>query len=92
MRVPGRSGRQTLVRSFPLLFSHGRRRDDKHLHYQASPVDDPQGPPQSSARVVRGGSWNDYPRYCRAAYRRGIAPSHRFNVLGFRVAAVPLGR
>ena len=39
-----------------------------------------------SARVLRGGSWNNNARYCRAAYRHWDAPADRNNNNGFRVA------
>jgi len=37
-------------------------------------------------RVVRGGPWNDDPRYVRSASRRNVAVGDRFNLVGFRVA------
>jgi formylglycine-generating enzyme required for sulfatase activity len=37
-------------------------------------------------RVLRGGSWNDRPRYLRAAYRVKNYASGRYNFEGFRVA------
>ena len=37
-------------------------------------------------RVVRGGPWNDDPRYVRSASRRNVSVGDRFNLLGFRVA------
>jgi formylglycine-generating enzyme required for sulfatase activity len=37
-------------------------------------------------RVVRGGSWDLYPRYLRAAFRIGFAGVDRSNSIGFRVA------
>jgi formylglycine-generating enzyme required for sulfatase activity len=36
-------------------------------------------------RVLRGGSWNDYPWYLRSAHRSRFEPGFRFN-FGFRVA------
>jgi len=36
-------------------------------------------------RVLRGGSWNNLPQYCRAASRGWDAPSNRYNNFGFRV-------
>jgi formylglycine-generating enzyme required for sulfatase activity len=36
-------------------------------------------------RVLRGGSWGDYPRDCRAAYRLRLAPANRSYIIGFRV-------
>ncbi len=38
-------------------------------------------------RVLRGGSWNDYLRDCRSAYRAGPDPRSRTSIYGFRVAA-----
>ena len=37
-------------------------------------------------RVLRGGSWNYYPRFLRAAFRLWYTSGDRFNSLGFRVA------
>jgi formylglycine-generating enzyme required for sulfatase activity len=39
----------------------------------------------ADARVLRGGSWFDYPRSCRAACRRGGGPAYRNGGLGCRV-------
>ena len=43
-----------------------------------------------SYRVFRGGSWNDYARFCRSSDRNYHDPSYRLNFLGFRVALVPV--
>jgi formylglycine-generating enzyme required for sulfatase activity len=43
-----------------------------------------------SARVFRGGSWSGYGTMCQAAYRFGLAPSYRYDGLGFRLARVPV--
>jgi formylglycine-generating enzyme required for sulfatase activity len=40
-------------------------------------------------RVIRGGSWVELGRSCRAALRVGRAPSDRDVVVGFRVARAP---
>lgn len=58
---------------------------DPH-YYAASPTLDPPGPPHGNARVLRGGSWLDYPAYCRSAYRGALNPADRWHVTGFRVA------
>ncbi len=46
---------------------------------------DPAGPPAGEGRVLRGGSWNDYPRHCRSAYRLWSAPDYRSIDNGIRV-------
>ena len=40
----------------------------------------------SGSRVVRGGSWSSYPRYCRSAYRYRYYPDSQDTNYGFRVA------
>jgi formylglycine-generating enzyme required for sulfatase activity len=42
---------------------------DWYGSYPAGSVTDPQGPTSGSSRVIRGGSWYGYGRYCRSAYR-----------------------
>jgi formylglycine-generating enzyme required for sulfatase activity len=39
-----------------------------------------------SSRVFRGGSWDNYPRYCRVANRLNSAPDYRSDYVGFRLA------
>lgn len=51
-----------------------------------SPLVDPVGPMQGDAHVLRGGSWDDYARRCRSAYRHGYRPGDREECNGFRVA------
>ncbi len=58
-------------------------------YYGKSPKTDPEGPSEGSARVIRGGSWYDYGRYCRSAVRYGYGPTLRIYYLGFRLALVP---
>jgi sulfatase modifying factor 1 len=53
--------------------------------YKDSPEKDPQGPGSGSSRVLRGGSWDDYSRGTRSAYRSwGDADDRRYNS-GFRL-------
>lgn len=40
--------------------------------------------PGSEARVVRGGSWDDYPENVRASFRDRLVPVGRLNYEGFR--------
>ncbi len=37
-------------------------------------------------RVIRGGSWFNFPRFCRVSLRRKLSPSFTFNFQGFRIA------
>jgi formylglycine-generating enzyme required for sulfatase activity len=49
---------------------------------------DPVGKGERSVNrsfVLRGGSWNFDPRYCRAAFRRRDAPGDRYGSFGLRV-------
>ena len=55
-------------------------------YYKNSPATNPQGPTSGSFRVFRGGSWSDYPQYCRVAFRSGYSPDYRYNSIGFRLA------
>jgi formylglycine-generating enzyme required for sulfatase activity len=62
--------------------------DAWHGNYSGAPTDGSawlQGGDESP-RVVRGGSWAEYPQGLRAAKRLGIASDLRFNFLGFRLA------
>lgn len=51
-----------------------------------SPAVDPKGPPKGTQRVLRGGSWVDYPWDVRASGRLGVEPEVRYNYIGFRCA------
>jgi formylglycine-generating enzyme required for sulfatase activity len=50
------------------------------------PSTNPQGPDIGSVRVIRGGSWVDYPANVRVAYRGVSTPVNRYYILGFRLA------
>ncbi|MEI6758195.1 MAG: formylglycine-generating enzyme family protein [Chlorobium sp.] len=52
-------------------------------------VENPAGPETGSRRVLRGGSWYNFARRCRSAYRNRDTPAYRFNYSGFRLAFVP---
>lgn len=52
-------------------------------------VKNPNGPASGSYGVVRGGSWGNLARSCRAAYRLSILPGGRGNGIGFRLVFVP---
>jgi formylglycine-generating enzyme required for sulfatase activity len=54
--------------------------------YPAGPALNPSGPSSGNARVFRGGSWQEFPRNCRAATRMADDPGLRLYNLGFRPA------
>ncbi|CAM2011398.1 formylglycine-generating enzyme family protein [Acanthopleuribacter pedis] len=54
--------------------------------YDPSDLVDPGGPLQGSMHVVRGGSFNDYARNCRSAYRYAFGPGFSWQRRGFRAA------
>jgi formylglycine-generating enzyme required for sulfatase activity len=53
------------------------------------PVIDPIGGDTGSNRVIRGGSWDNFARYCRSANRASPAPSDTYYHFGFRTAIQP---
>jgi formylglycine-generating enzyme len=55
-------------------------------YYSRSPPRDPGGPERGSSRVLRGGSWMLFARYCRTSYRFRNSPNFRSSLIGFRVA------
>ncbi len=54
-------------------------------YYSKSPRQDPKGANSATYPVLRGGSWLDYPGYCRSAYRFGYTPPNTTNGLGVRL-------
>ncbi|MEZ5044171.1 MAG: SUMF1/EgtB/PvdO family nonheme iron enzyme [Saprospiraceae bacterium] len=62
--------------------------DDWHSDYKGAPTDGSAwiDSPRSASRVIRGGSWNDYPARVRCANRVNNRPGDRNGVLGFRLS------
>jgi formylglycine-generating enzyme required for sulfatase activity len=54
-------------------------------YYARSPLDDPRGPADANVKVRRGGGWNTFPLFARAAYRNWNTRGTRCLNLGFRV-------
>ena len=85
--------RTTPVGSFPanafgLYDMHGNLWQccqDWYAEYPQKDVVDPQGPQKGEDRVLRGGSWADYPTFSRSAYRSGIDADERARYFGLRV-------
>jgi len=53
--------------------------------YPQGVVTDPVGPASGKSRVLRGGSWSNSARDCRAANRDWLDPDDRFDSIGFRL-------
>ena len=61
-------------------------------YYKKSPADDPPGGPQMSdwsARILRGGSWEDPPWVCRSAARHRDYPGYGDDFYGLRLVLEP---
>ena len=61
--------------------------DHWHDNYDGAPTDGTAWPSsdESARRLLRGGSWNSFPRNCRCAFRNYLPPEFRLNYIGFRV-------
>ncbi|PSB16967.1 hypothetical protein C7B76_10810 [filamentous cyanobacterium CCP2] len=61
--------------------------DHCHENYQGAPIDGSAWVTggNSYRRLLRGGSWVNYPRGCRSAYRYYVDPGDQNIYLGFRV-------
>ena len=63
--------------------------DDWHDNYKGAPDDGSAWlSGLSSNKVLRGGSWNSLPVFCRSAYRDDLAHVDRSSNFGFRVVCV----
>ena len=62
--------------------------DHWHNSYEGAPVNGTAWIEGGNAnrRIIRGGSWNDYPRFCRSAYCDSYSPAYRDSDIGFRVS------
>ena len=58
---------------------------DVHNDYPNNEVIDPFVDAKSGSRVVRGGGWTSYARFCRSAYRYWFSSGVRYHYLGFRL-------
>jgi formylglycine-generating enzyme required for sulfatase activity len=81
-----------VANAFGLYDMHGNLwewcEDDWHNNYEQEPPTDGSAwlsKERSSTKVVRGGSWNYLPSYCRSAYRSYFFPVNDHNDLGLRV-------
>jgi formylglycine-generating enzyme required for sulfatase activity len=100
--IPGQYRKETTeVGQFPanpfgLYDMHGNVwewcEDDYHSNYKGAPDDGSawvERDRTQTDRVLRGGSWNYVPGFCRSAVRGCYPRDSRFNFFGFRVCCVP---
>ena len=60
--------------------------DTCHENYQNAPTNGSAWVEKDNDyRLLRGGSWCDYPGYCRSAYRLDLSAGNRNYVIGFRI-------
>jgi sulfatase modifying factor 1 len=62
---------------------------DWYAPYDDEVKKDPRGPVRGTSRVLRGGSWNDFAKDCRAGNRIRVEPKGRALNFGFRVVCRP---
>ncbi len=64
--------------------------DTWHKNYNGAPTDGSAwvSGNDNDSRMLRGGSWINFPRGCRSANRFSNAPGGRFSDVGFRVVVV----
>jgi formylglycine-generating enzyme required for sulfatase activity len=80
-----------IANAFGLCDMHGNVwewcQDHWHGNYEGAPTDGSAWLTEddSASRVYRGGSWDDFPRHCRSAYRDYDLPDSRSVANGFRV-------
>jgi formylglycine-generating enzyme required for sulfatase activity len=67
--------------------------DHGHEDYKGAPIDGSAWLHSSSGeavpRLLRGGSWRNYPGRCRTASRSHLYPYNANNYVGFRVVCLP---
>jgi formylglycine-generating enzyme required for sulfatase activity len=69
--------------------------DHWHDSYEGAPSDGSAWLTPSASeeepRLLRGGSWDYNPRFCRSACRNHDQPDDAYNLVGFRVVCLPQG-
>jgi formylglycine-generating enzyme required for sulfatase activity len=65
--------------------------DNWHFSYVGAPLDGSPWLAGGNSKLLRGGSWYHYPRYCRSAFRHLKHPAYAHNRVGLRVVCLPQG-
>ena len=55
-------------------------------YYSISPGNNPKGATKGEKKVLRGGSWYSYDKYCRMTYHSNGKPDFKYSHIGFRLA------
>jgi len=74
---------------YDMLGNVGEWCQDWYDDYPTASIADPTGPSSGSDRVIRGGCWFSFARYCRSANRHWYSPGYRYRRYGFRLVLVP---
>ncbi|MEH1951575.1 MAG: SUMF1/EgtB/PvdO family nonheme iron enzyme [Nostoc sp.] len=78
-----------LPNPFGLFDMHGNVlewcQDAWHENYNKAPIDGSPWMSDNNSRLLRGGSWGDYPKYCRSGFRFKHVSVNTFLNVGFRV-------
>jgi formylglycine-generating enzyme required for sulfatase activity len=81
-----------IANDFGLCDLHGNVyewcQDHWHENYQGAPTDGSAWltDNENAEHIVRGGCWDDFPDFCRSAYRFYLNPAYGNNSFGLRVA------
>jgi formylglycine-generating enzyme required for sulfatase activity len=80
-----------IANAFGLCDMHGNVYEwcqDHYSIYDQTPIDGSAWITKNNkaSRVLRGGSWINFPRHCRSCKRDDFTPDFSFNYLGFRVS------
>ncbi|MEQ8958348.1 MAG: formylglycine-generating enzyme family protein, partial [Coleofasciculus sp. C2-GNP5-27] len=81
--------------AFGLYDMHGNVyewcKDYYHQNYENAPMDGSAWLSSNinTTKILRGGSWDDYPNYCRCAYRVYLDIGSKNYRIGLRVVRVP---